>query len=83
MPNLSTLEASVARGGVRCAWTHGRTKGSHRTVLRVSRVWSLRPWARKLLRSALELLILLWLVLILLLTIASCRTSWTERNSQR
>jgi hypothetical protein len=30
-------------------------------------VWSLRLWARKLLRSALELLILLWLVLILLL----------------
>jgi hypothetical protein len=41
-------------------------------VLRVCRAWSLRPWARKLLRSALKLLILLWLVLIRLLTIASC-----------
>jgi hypothetical protein len=74
MPNLSTLEESVARG---------RTKGSHRTVLRVSRVWSLQYWARKLLRSALELLTLLWLVLIRLLTIASCLTPWTERNSRR
>jgi hypothetical protein len=83
MPNLSTLEASVARGGVRCTWPHGRTKGSHRTVLRVCRAWSLRPWARKLLRSALELLILLWLVLIQLLIVASCRTSWTERGSRR
>jgi hypothetical protein len=36
-------------------------------MLRVSRAWSLWPWARKLLRSALELLELLWLVLILLL----------------
>jgi hypothetical protein len=70
-------------------------------VLRVSRAWSLRPWARKLLGSALELLIVLWLVLIRLLgsalellivlwlvlirllTIASCLTSWTERNSRR
>jgi hypothetical protein len=37
---------------------------------------------RKLLRSALELLILLWLVLILLLlAITSCRASWMERGS--
>jgi hypothetical protein len=36
-------------------------------VLRVSRAWSLRSWARKLLRSALELLELLRLILILLL----------------
>jgi hypothetical protein len=36
-------------------------------MLRVSRAWSLWPWARKLLRSALELLELLRLVLILLL----------------
>jgi hypothetical protein len=36
-------------------------------MLRVCRVWSLWPWAWKLLRSALELLELLWLVVILLL----------------
>jgi hypothetical protein len=30
-------------------------------------VWSLRPWALELLRRALKLLVLLWLVLILLL----------------
>jgi hypothetical protein len=83
MPNPSTLEASAARGGVRCTWLHRRTKGSHRTVLRVGRACSLLPWVRKPLRIALELLILLWLVLILLLlTIASCQTSWTERGSR-
>jgi hypothetical protein len=85
MPNLSTFKASVARGGVRSTWPHGRTKWNHQTVLRVRRAWSLRSWARKLLRSALELLILLWLVLILLLllTVASYRASWTERGSRR
>jgi hypothetical protein len=51
-------------------------------MLRACRAWSLQPRARKLLRSALELLILLWLVLIRLLTIASCRTSLTERDSR-
>jgi hypothetical protein len=59
MPSLSTFKASVARGGVGCTGPHGRTNWSHRAVLRVCRAWSLRPWARKLLRSALELLILL------------------------
>jgi hypothetical protein len=83
MPNLSTFKASVARGGVRCTGPHGRTNWSHQTVLRVRRAWSLRPWARKLLRRALKLLVLLWLVLILLLlAITSCRASWTERGSQ-
>jgi hypothetical protein len=52
-------------------------------VLRVCRAWSLRPRAQKLLRSALELLILLWLILIWLLTIASCRLDETELPAVR
>jgi hypothetical protein len=82
MPSLSTFKASVVRGGVGYTGPHGRTNWSHRAVLRVGRAWSLRPGARKLLRSALELMIRLWLVLIRLLTIASCQTSWTERDSR-
>jgi hypothetical protein len=84
MPNLSTFKATVAREGARCTGPHGRTNWSHRTVLRVRRAWRLRPRALELLRRALELLVLLWLVLVLLLlAIASCRASWTERDSQR
>jgi hypothetical protein len=84
MPNLSTFKTTVARGGVRCTGPHGRTNWSRRTVLQVRRAWSLRPWARKLLRRALKLLLLLWLVLVrLLLAITSYRASWTERGSQR
>jgi hypothetical protein len=76
MPNLSTFKASVARGGVRGTGPHGRTNWSHQTVLRVCRAWSLQPYVRKLLRRALKLLVLLWLVLILLLlAITSCRAS--------
>jgi hypothetical protein len=84
MPNLSTFKAVVACRGVRCTGPHGRTNWSHRTVLRVRRAWSLQPWELELLRRALKLLVLLWLVLILLLlAITSCRASWTEWGSQR
>jgi hypothetical protein len=84
MSNLSTFKATVARGGVTCTGPHRRTNWSHRTVLRVRRAWGLRPWVRKLLRRALKLLVLMWLVLVLLLlAITSCRASWTERGSQR
>jgi hypothetical protein len=79
MPNLSTFKAIVARESVRCTGPHGCTNWSHRTVLRVRRAWSLRPWALGLLSGALKLLVLLWL----LLAITSCRASWTERGSQR
>jgi hypothetical protein len=84
MPNLSTFKATVARGGVRSTRSHGRTSWSNRTVLRVRRAWSLRPWVLELLRRALKLLVLVLLVLILLLlAITSCRGSWMERGSQR
>jgi hypothetical protein len=84
MPNLSTFKTAIARGGVRCTGPHGRVNWSHRTVLRVHRACSLRPWVLELLSGVLKLQVLLWLVLVLLmLAITSCRASWTERSSQR
>jgi hypothetical protein len=53
-------------------------------VLQVRRAWGMWPWAWKLLRGALKLQVLLWLVLVvLLLAITTCRASWTERDSLR
>jgi hypothetical protein len=50
-------------------------------VLLVCRAWSLQPWALKLLRGALKLLVLLWLVLVLLLlAITPCRGLLDEKE---
>jgi hypothetical protein len=78
--DFPTMITAVARRGARRTGSRWRANRSHRAVLRVGRAWSLRPWTRKLLRSALELLILLWLVLIRLLTIASVTPAFLSLN---
>jgi hypothetical protein len=54
--NLPTLVAAVTHGGMGHTGPRRRANRSHRTVLLVCKVWSLRSWALELLSGALKLL---------------------------